>query len=168
MRARSSTRTGGAQEFRLWIEDTGDALDQDVADYVSTVALDGHNRILRRIPVDKGETRGSLQMTLGSEPAADVNRRPEASASEARSRSAQVKPYQDVYIGSVKPQMDVLENGGYPNPPTLGTWLKKGQAKGTHVGPGYFKFSEGGYSRQAPRGMFAITLEELVSDYGGR
>ena len=62
------------------------------------------------------------------------------------------------------PYIQVLEYGKYPNPPKKGTYLKEGQKKGQYTGPGFFKFSEGGYSKQAPKGMVRISIQEIQKD----
>lgn len=61
--------------------------------------------------------------------------------------------YDIVWIANGLPYITVLEYGGYPNPPTLGSWNPKRQQ---------FEFrSAGGFSKQAPAGMLRITIDEI-------
>jgi len=53
-----------------------------------------------------------------------------------------------VYLTNPMPYADVVEYGGYPNPPENGTW----------TGEQYEKLSNGGYSKQAPSGMARINV----------
>lgn len=50
-----------------------------------------------------------------------------------------------MFIFNNSPYGGVVEFGGYPNPVKFGTWVKK-QKK-------FVKFSAGGFSKQAPKGM---------------
>ena len=59
------------------------------------------------------------------------------------------------------PYIAVLEYGGYPDPPKKGTHLTSKQSKDGKSGPGYFKFSQNGYSAKAPNGMVRITVAEF-------
>lgn len=61
--------------------------------------------------------------------------------------------YDVVWIASGLPYISVLEFGGYPNPPALGTWVPKKQQ---------FEIrSAGGFSKMAPAGMVRITMDEI-------
>ena len=53
-----------------------------------------------------------------------------------------------IYLTNPMPYADVVEYGGYPNPPENGTW----------TGEKYEKLSSGGYSKQAPTGMARINV----------
>lgn len=57
-----------------------------------------------------------------------------------------------VYLSNALPYAEVLEYGGYPNPPKAGSWDKREHA--------YVIKSVGGYSKQAPQGMVRLTVQE--------
>lgn len=56
-----------------------------------------------------------------------------------------------LYFTNIMPYANIVEYGGYPNPPEVGTnTAGKGQS------PTFQKLSSGGYSRQAPNGMVRV------------
>jgi len=58
-----------------------------------------------------------------------------------------------IYFTNNLPYANTVEYGGYPNPPTTGTW----------TGNSYQKLSAGGYSRQAPNGMVRVNIKKMES-----
>lgn len=58
-----------------------------------------------------------------------------------------------VYISTNKSYAPVIEYGLYPDPVKRGTWIRKEHR--------YEKFSQGGFSKQAPQGMVRITAKEM-------
>lgn len=113
-------------------------------------------------PSDTGITRGNWQTNVGHPKTNEIDRadpnnvlaRKEVLDEVGKSRWGD-----EVWLSNNKPHIGKLEYGGYPNPPKLGTWLKPGQTKGNHTGPGYFMFSANGFSKQAPAGMLRRNLE---------
>lgn len=58
-----------------------------------------------------------------------------------------------IYFTNPMPYANIVEYGGYPNPPESGTW----------TGEKYEKLSSGGYSRQAPSGMARTNINKMQS-----
>jgi len=134
-------------------------------------------RIIERSPVDRGFYRFSHNTSVG---------RPDTSVPEKRSRAktgATARKYemapgerglkmvaggatqaamaQDLWITTNLPYSPVIENGGYPDPPTKGSYVKRGRPGG----PGWHILSTGGYSRQAPRGVYRVSVKDEVKSF---
>lgn len=61
-----------------------------------------------------------------------------------------------IFIQNNSPQGSVIEFGGYPSP----------VKKGTHMGGGKYEIrSSGGYSKQAPQGVYKLAYEAMVAAY---
>ena len=60
-----------------------------------------------------------------------------------------------LFFTNPMPYANVVEYGGYPNPPKMGTNTSE---SGT---PKFQKLSTGGYSRQAPSGMVRINVKRM-------
>lgn len=126
--------------------------------------------VVRRTPVDEGPTREGWQVSIGEIPAAPPPpKRGKPTATDLRSgRSsaddalttkgltaiANLPPFQIVWISNPSIVAQVLEEGAFeppnPGPSKDRREFRKGQT-----------LVSGGYSTQAPRGMVAITVEEL-------
>jgi len=109
----------------------------------AAVEIGGRVRRLRGVvlltPVDEGRARASRAVFPGSLVGLGL--------------------WQTVWITSSLPYIEVLEYGGYPDPPLRGSWnprLRRYEVK-----------SAGGFSRQAPRGMVRITYAAVLSALGG-
>lgn len=124
--------------------------------------IDLSTDIIMETPVDTGVTVHNWLPSVGS-PANGTRTIKDTSRSmvlsEMRSVAAGWNPTKgDAFLTNNSIVALVLEYGLYPNPPKLGTYLRKGQAKRGRVGPGYFKFSFNGYSDIAPRGMVGVAI----------
>ena len=64
-------------------------------------------------------------------------------------------------IVSDPPGAEVIENGGYPTPVKRGSYVRQGRPGA----PGYFILSAGGFSRQAPRGVYRVSVAEVVAKF---
>jgi len=116
-------------------------------------------------PADKGITRNNWFASIMA-PSEETTSDADPSGSQAISRVNETAKSWDptkgpMYITNNRPAAVVMELGLYPNPPKLGTYLRRGQAKRGRVGPGYFKFSVGGFSEEALRGFVDVTLNAL-------
>lgn len=112
--------------------------------------------VILRTPVDTGRARSSINISVGtpdtSVPAEGEHGAPTILA-EAGSLLRKLRRYETVWIVTNLVYFEVLEFGGYPDPVEKGTWDKQlGQ---------YVKRSAGGFSKQAPKGVFRITFQEL-------
>lgn len=104
--------------------------------------------IIKRTPVDEGRARGNWQATIGAPtkaptPKQDKSGQPTISAAQNVINAMEMG--QTFYLTNNLPYIEVLEFGGYPNPP------KGGQGK-----------TANGFSRKAPQGMVRITLTEIA------
>lgn len=118
--------------------------------------------IIMGTPVDTGVTVNNWLPSTGSPKGGTREIKDEsrlAVLSEVRSTAASWNPKNgDAFLTNNSIVAVVLEYGLYPNPPKLGTYLRKGQMKRGRVGPGYFKFSINGYSEMSPRGMVGLSI----------
>lgn len=129
--------------------------------------IDVTTQSIRATPVDEGITRS--QWRIGRD-APDTTVTQEAETIDqtiARVSGDIVKIKQgDLYVTNSGPAAKFLEDGLYPNPPQKGSWLKDGQVKHNKEGPGYFKFSENGFSKQAPNGIVRPSLAKFDQALG--
>jgi hypothetical protein len=117
--------------------------------------LDALGRVVKRTPVDTGRTRGNWQSTLGAPASGEVAARTgEAVNAEGLQVIGDVEPFGVSAITNNLDHILVLEEGGFvptdPGPSKDRRPSRKGRV-----------LVEGGFSVQAPRGMVAITVEEL-------
>lgn len=114
-------------------------------------------------PGDGGRAKASWLPTIGSPGESDASKR-DKTGNETKlvvDNVAEHNPNADFYLTSTCDYINVLEFGGYPDPPAKGTYLKSGQSKDGETGPGYFVFSEDGYSKKAPNGMVRMAAENF-------
>lgn len=111
-----------------------------------------------RSAANAGVTRGNWQSTIG-QPATGTTDRSDkgggAVIAEGAAVVATMQPGGVSWITNNSPNIEVLENGGYPNPPKNPGFNVSGQPK-----------TEGGFSRQAPRGMLKVTVNRIRSGLG--
>lgn len=141
---------------------------RQVTQIVRRTALDALRRIVRRTPVDTGRARGNWQVSLG-EPAqgqlATLDTKGGATIAAGQQKLAQIglgvatgelPPI--VWISNNVPYILVLEEGGFippdPGPSKDPRARREGQV-----------LVKGGFSVQAPRGMVAVSVEELLQTF---
>lgn len=129
-------------------------------------AFEALRRIVKRTPVDTGRARGGWQVTLNN-PASAATGTQDPSGGQAIAEGNAVisvsQPFQVIWISNNVDYIRILEEGGFvpPSPgpsKTGGSASKAGRAarKGKLL-------VQGGFSTQAPEGMVAITLRELLT-----
>lgn len=107
-------------------------------------------------PVLDGTYRGNHTVSFGSP---DMRYKPNATGmsiafSAINGMASDKLP--TVFIQNNSPQASVIEFGGYPNP----------VKKGTYMGNGKYEIrSSGGYSKQAPQGVYGLAYEAMVAAY---
>jgi hypothetical protein len=107
------------------------------------VALELFRRVIYKTPVDDGPARASWQVTIGTPATGTVelsDKDGSATMSRATAASAGFKAGDTIYLTSNLPYIMKLEEGGYPDGPK----------------------TVGGFSRQAPAGMVALTVQEFA------
>lgn len=130
-------------------------------------AIQLFKNVILKTPVDNGRARMNWQYSSGGF-AKGVVESNDPTGSDAISKMvdgiSRAHVANGLCLTNNLPYIQVLEYGKYPNPPKKGTYLREGQKKGQYTGPGFFKFSEGGYSKQAPKGMVRISIQEIQKD----
>ena len=114
-------------------------------------------------PGDGGQAKANWNANIGSIDTS-VTGSTDKTGDKTKNKAKQVAKSNiadDYYLTNSLPYIAVLEYGGYPNPPKEGTYLTSKQSKDGKTGPGYFKFSQGGYSAKAPNGMVRLVVADF-------
>jgi hypothetical protein len=133
---------------------------------VQKVTTDIHRGVVLKTPVDEGSTRASWNVGKNNVDTNVVEDSVELSPQEATQTTmdkakkiiSNIVGGDTIYVSNNKKNAPILEYGLFPNPPKKGSYVPKGKTKHGKTGPGYYKFSEGGFSKQAPQGMVGITV----------
>lgn len=107
------------------------------------VALELFKRVIYKTPVDTGRARANWQVTIGAQASGTIaidDTNGGATMSKATAASAGFKAGDTIYLTNNLPYIRKLEEGGYPDGPK----------------------TVGGFSRQAPAGMVALTVQEFA------
>jgi hypothetical protein len=100
--------------------------------------------IIDKTPVDKGGARANWQTSTGSPATGTIDttdRTGAATLAKARAVLASANAGDTIYMANNLPYIRKLEEGGYPDGPK----------------------TVGGFSRQAPAGMVALTVQEFAA-----
>lgn len=149
------------REFTAQVNrNTRDLTDGELVLFHKKVVLDAWSRIVEKTPVDHGHARLNWQVTIGI-PASAVIGEPGIAAAPpnlaaALSALAALGPFQVVYISNPVPYIHVLEEGLFdpPNP---------GPSSDPRPGRLGRILVRSGFSTQAPQGMVAVTVQELLA-----
>lgn len=114
--------------------------------------------VVQRMPVDTGRARSSVNLSYGSPdvtvPPAGAARYDWQGKLQRNLAQAQRAVGTVGWVVSALAYMPVLEYGLYPPNPVRGTWDRKFKR--------YVIRSAGGYSKQAPHGMFRVTRDAIL------
>ena len=115
------------------------------------VYFQGLSNIVHGTPVDEGRARNNWFLSIGS-PSSSTTTSKAKGFGAIRQLRGMPKGIlnKKVFYTNNLPYIETLEYGGYPSPVTLGTYDKKTKR--------YVKRSEGGFSKQAPKGWVRSTL----------
>jgi hypothetical protein len=118
------------------------------------IVLETHKRIVMRTPVDTGRARGNWMIDTKNtdEVSLDTDKSGSKTVKKGKSFADKLTMDDKTWIINNVHYIGILENGGYPNPPKKGSWVK---------GKGYVIKSSGGFSKQAPHGMVKVTMAEM-------
>lgn len=141
------------------VRDAISDLEKETNKSLKAIYTKGLSNIVAATPVhfkDGGRLRNSWNLSEGA-PKGD-DREPQGDAATQSYLSVTNKmPYYvldtTLYFTNPMPYAEVVEYGGYPNPPK----------KGTNTGSSYQVLSVNGYSMQAPEGMVRINIEWMKS-----
>lgn len=120
---------------------------------IKGVYLAGLAPIVTETPADTGVTRNSWFLSVGS-PFSLLSSRDGSMKGSGSLSSAESMPdwvlNKKIYFTNNRPNITVLEYGGFPNPVKRGSYIKKSKS--------YQKLSSGGFSKQAPGGWVRAIL----------
>lgn len=129
------------------------------------IVLEALRRVVQRTPVDLGFLRAGWQVTIGIPATATRGQAPKSGdaripqpplVGNAISTLARLQPFQTVFISNPVPYASVIESGGFvPKDP--------GPSKDKRADRRGRVLVKGGYSVQAPQGMVAVTVAELLT-----
>jgi len=108
------------------------------------VALELFRRVILKTPVDTGRARANWQVTIGAIASGTVeidDKRGTATIGKATAASRGFKAGDTIYLTNNLPYIMRLEEGGYPDGPMI----------------------VDGFSRKAPNGMVALTVQEFAA-----
>ena len=130
----------------------------DVDAVVRTVTLEVFSRVIQRSPVDTGRFRANWFPSYNTINVRTTESTDESgSATEQRSKAAVLSfPVGGiVYLTNSLPYAMVIEYGGYPNPPKMGSKKRGEDGIAVHV--------VNGFSMQAPQGVVRVSAAEVNS-----
>ena len=132
-----------------------DTITEDAEQHCKNIIADTLQQVAVRSPVDKGSYRFSHIVSINAEDHS-IKQGNGDPVQAAAGTIALFKLGDTAYIQNNTPYGDVIEYGGYPDPVKNGSWVK---------GKGYIKKSSGGFSRQAPNGVYTLAFQYIVSKY---
>jgi hypothetical protein len=135
---------------------------------VRKLTLDLLARTILRTPVDTGLLRGNWQVSIGTMSSQLKSARDPSGNAALAQGSAKInarEPGATIFIVNPLPYARVIEDGLYPNPPKRGTYVSSGKSKYGFRGPGFVMRSQGGFSKQAPKGVVRISAMEIKAEF---
>jgi hypothetical protein len=171
------TNATNASRFNRELADAiGGGIRAEMESFAREITLEALSRIVDRTPVDEGIARGNWQATIGAPSEAVLERDDPTGRAAKTEGKATINGWAladgSMYVANNLPYINVLEEGGYPNPPKRGSRIKDRDLpvgrrrerikKSLDVsGVRYIVKSAGGFSLQAPLGMVGVTVNEL-------
>jgi hypothetical protein len=155
-----------AQAFRIRMAKQIQTMQKDREEAATRIVLSLFSAVVMKTPVDTGRARANWFPSMGSpvqghDPAASDKSGANTLANIERFLySNRIVGEGVVWLTNNLPYIEVLEYGGFPNPP------KYERTKGRGVWDkinGWGSKVVGGFSSQAPNGMVRVTLEEFKS-----
>lgn len=138
-------------EWNLDIEKWCGKSAERMAGIKKTFAFMLYSSIVKKTPVDTGRARANWNISAGSP---DLSVSDETDKGFKNPKSVPDAPGDTpIYISNNLPYISTLEFGGYPKDVKKGTWVKGKGNKNGH----YEVRSQGGFSKQAPKGMVGVT-----------
>lgn len=120
------------------------------------IAITVLNNLQLLSPVDEGRYRANHIVSFGSPDTRYTENKDGMSVAFDAITSMASDKLPTVYIQNNLPYASVIEFGKYPDPVKNGTYIK---------GKGYEVRSSGGYSKQAPQGVYSLAYEAAVAAY---
>lgn len=135
-----------------------DDIDKEINEKINQFLTECYNNLVALSPVDTGRYRNAHHFSINA---------PSYAENGVTSIRIPVGDYPTVYLQNNLPYASIIEHGGYPNPVKYGTWRKGvGRGKGGKK-KGYYEVrSVGGYSYQAPQGVYQVAFESAIASLG--
>lgn len=128
------------------------------------ISIDLFRSIVMKTPVDTGALRANWQASNG-EPLSGVVEEVDPTGSATLQKATAVlgraKAGTPVYFTNNLPYAAVVEYGLYPNPPMRGTRVPAGTFRYGVKGPGWAVRTIKGFSKQAPKGVVRVAVQEM-------
>lgn len=131
------------------------SLTSDAEQHCKNIIADALQQVAVHSPVDKGSYRFSHIVSINTEDHSTKQGNGDP-IQAAQGSIASFKLGDTAYLQNNTPYGDAIEYGGYPDPVKNGSWVK---------GRGYIKKSAGGFSRQAPNGVYTLAFQYIASKY---
>jgi len=154
-----------AGDFAKTLLRYGENIQKDVDQVVRLSVLAVFRKIIERSPVDTGAYKASHGIVSGRKPGPKEGIKGETEGTKAALSSLGLVAEQAASLGwtwklgdgviwlfNNQPYAEVIEFGGYPKNPKKWSWDKKKKE--------WVVKSEGGYSKQAPTGVYLVSLAE--------
>ncbi|QRF07524.1 hypothetical protein [Acinetobacter pittii] len=127
-------------------------IETDLTEKQRKIVLDTLQGVILQSPVDTGSFRASHRVSINqpdmSFNKADKDKGGSTTISKGRSLLSSLVPFSTVYIQTNAPYATKIEFGGFTT---------KSETDKT----------SGGYSKQAPQGVYGLTFNYIVQKYGG-
>lgn len=127
-------------------------IETDLTEKQHKIVLDTLQGVILQSPVDTGAFRASHRVSINqpdmSFNEAEKDKGGSTSISKGRSLLSRLVPFSTVYIQTNAPYAAKIEFGGFTT---------KAETEKT----------TGGYSKQAPQGVYGLTFNYIVQKYGG-
>lgn len=127
-------------------------IETDLSEKQKAIVLDALQGVILQSPVDSGAFRGSHRVSINqpdmSFSESDYDKGGSTTIAKGRSLLARLVPFSTVYIQTNAPYAAKIEFGGFTSKPET-------------------EKTAGGYSKQAPQGVYGLTFNYIVQKYGG-
>ncbi|MFV5627319.1 hypothetical protein VXR12_11415 [Acinetobacter baumannii] len=138
-------------------------IEADLTKKQKDIVIDALQGVVLQSPVDTGAFRASHRVSINqtdqSFNEAEKDKGGGSTISKGTSVLSRLVPYSTVYIQTNAPYATAIEFGQYPNPVKKGSYDKKAKK--------YVIKSVGGFSQQAPQGVYSTTFNYIAQKYGG-
>ncbi|MFW1763763.1 hypothetical protein [Acinetobacter calcoaceticus] len=138
-------------------------IETDLTDRQRKIVIDALQGVVLQSPVDTGAFRASHRVSINqtdqSFNEAEKDKGGGSTISKGTSALSRLVPFSIVYIQTNAPYATAIEFGQYPNPVKKGSYDKKAKK--------YVIKSVGGFSQQAPQGVYSTTFNYIAQKYGG-
>ena len=125
-------------------------VEQDLTTHQKKMATDALTAVVMQSPVDDGAFRASHRVSIGTpDMSYDENQKDKSGGSSISKGSAMLQglvPYTTVYIQTNSPYAKVIEYGDFTEKPETAKTI-------------------GGYSKQAPHGVYGISFQLVKAKY---